>query len=71
MTDSYFAITVLLEKDVREDDIEHILNAIRMIKRVMKVEPLIANPELDAAEERVRREYRDKLYDIIWPKGGS
>lgn len=37
MTDRYFALTVLLKKDTREDDAERILNAIEMIKGVSKV----------------------------------
>jgi hypothetical protein len=34
MTDRYNSLTVVLDRDIREDDAEHILNAIRMIKGV-------------------------------------
>ncbi len=67
MTDRYFAVTVLLKNDTREDDLEYILNAIRMIKGVQKVEPHIATPETWAAEQRVRRELEQKLREVISP----
>ena len=67
MTDRFYALTVVLEKDIREDDAEHIINAIRMIKGVIDVEGNITTPETWMAEERARRELRQKLIEIIYP----
>lgn len=68
MTDRYFAVTVLFEKDIREDDLEHYLNAIRMIRGVQKVEPHVSDPELWAAKERARYKLEQELRNAIWPK---
>lgn len=41
MTDRYKGCTVVFDHEIREDDAEHLLNAIRMIKGVKAVEPHI------------------------------
>ena len=55
MTDRYHSLTVVLEKDIREDDAKPILEAIRMIKGVLTVQGDISNPSSLMAEERARR----------------
>jgi len=65
MTDRYFAFTVLLDKDRRDDDSEYIINAIRMIKGVIKVEPHVSDPELWAAHERAKSEIEKKIWDAL------
>jgi len=65
MTDRYFAITVLLEGDIREDDAQPIIDAIRMIKGVIKVKPHISNPDLWGAVELAKSELRKKIWDIV------
>lgn len=59
MTDRVDAFTIVLDKDVREDDVEFILNAIRMIKGVMSVEPHIA----DISSEGIGRM---RMHAILW-----
>lgn len=68
MTDRYFALTVALEADIREDDAEHLLAAILMLRGVRAVEPLVSNPELWTAEQRVRHELGQKLFAALYPK---
>ena len=68
MTDRYYALTVILEKDFRDDDAEPILNAIRMIKGVQDVKGLVSNPETYMAEERARVELGKKLLNVVFPK---
>lgn len=68
MTDRYYALTVILEKDMRDDDAENIIEAIKMIKGVLKVKPSIANPDTWMAEERARRELGEKLWAVLYPK---
>ena len=41
MTDRHKGYIVIIDRDIREDDAESILQAIQMIKHVIKVEPLI------------------------------
>ncbi|KKL04890.1 hypothetical protein LCGC14_2611520 [marine sediment metagenome] len=68
MTDRIFAITVLLEEDIPEDEVESILRAIEMIKRGHTVEPHVANRELWAATHRARQELVQKLWEVLYPE---
>lgn len=68
MTDRFFALTVILNKDIREDDAEAIIQAIQMIKGVGKVQPHISSPEFITAEFRAQNELRDKILEIFYPK---
>ena len=67
MTDRVAALTVVLDTDIRVDDVEHIINAIRMIKHVQSVKQHIAEWELHVAEERVRRDIYEKIFDVVYP----
>lgn len=68
MTDRYYSLTVVLEKDYRDDDAESILNAIKMIKGVLDVKGNISDPSTWMAEERARRDLGKRLLDIVFPK---
>jgi hypothetical protein len=68
MTDRIFAYTVTLEREIREDDAEHITNAIRMIKGVTSAVPIVASVESHWALEAARRELRDELWRVLYPK---
>jgi len=64
MTDRLKGCVVSFEKDIRKDDAEYILNAIKMIKGVNSVETSIANYEDWMNRDRVKFEIRQKIYDI-------
>ncbi len=66
MTDRYFALTVVLEKDKRDDDCEKIIEAIKMIKGVMNVKGNVASIDTWMAEERAKNEIRNKLFDMFF-----
>ena len=68
MTDRYHAFTVVLERDIRSDDAEAVINAIRQLRHVLSVEPHVVDVEDWAARERVRRELGQKLWEILYPK---
>lgn len=68
MTDRFCGLTVVLEQDFREDDIEPILNAIKMIKGVLNVTGVVSNVDVLIAQERARRELERKLLEVILPK---
>jgi hypothetical protein len=68
MTDRYYALTVILEKDMRDDDTEKIIEAIKMIKGVLDVKPLISDPTTWMAQERAKRELGEKLWNVLYPK---
>lgn len=63
MTDRYFALTVILEKHMRSDDAQPIIDAIKMIKCVSDVKPLISEPDLYFAQEKAKMELKMKLFN--------
>lgn len=65
MTDRVKGFNVTLESDVRIDDIETIMNAIKMIKGVVDVEPNIVTTDDLFNRVRIKNEYRNKLYKFI------
>lgn len=69
MTDRYNYLTVALERDIRSDDAEGLINAIRMLRGVLDVSPNIAGSDSWMAEERARHDLGGKLLDIVYPKG--
>jgi len=67
MTDRLKGVIVTFKEDIREDDAEAILNAIQMVKGVLTVKPLISNYDQHIAEDRVRHEIYQKLFDVVYP----
>jgi hypothetical protein len=64
MTDRLKGCTVVFGKDIREDDAEYILNAIRMIKGVSQVEPVISESGDLITEMRMERRVIEFLQDL-------
>lgn len=68
MTDRHRTVTVLLDREMRSDDLEHILAAIRMIKGVSSVE---AGPVDDmhayVAIETAKNDLRRQLHNLLYP----
>lgn len=65
MTDRHVAYTVILERDVREDDAEQISRALRMVKGVLKVKPIIGTIEQEIANDRARHELQMDLWQFL------
>ena len=68
MSDRYNAITVVLEKDTRDDDAQDILTALRMIKGVIGVEPNVVNIDSFVSDSRARQELGSKLFEVLYSK---
>lgn len=68
MTDRFNSLTVVLDRDIREDDAEALLNAIRQLRGVLSVTGNVSDVGSHIAEERVRRELGDKLWEVLYPK---
>jgi len=66
MSEEIKGFSVVLEKDVSEDDFDKIRNAVLMIKGVLKIVPVSANIEDAMIRFRVRMELTDKIRDILW-----
>lgn len=68
MTDRFDGLTVVLTKDIREEVAEPIINAIKMLKGVLSVTPHVVDETTYIAEERVRHEFSEKLWAVLYPK---
>jgi len=69
MTDRIATLTVMLDREYRDDDVQCIVDAIRMTKGVLKVE---LGPVVDANhymnKELIVRAIRKKLLEVLDPK---
>lgn len=65
MTDRVKALTVVLDNDYREDDVQEIANAIGMLKGVVAVSLLKTDPTDYANRARIRAELTGKLLDLL------
>ena len=71
MTNRIKGCTVVFERDIREDDAEAVLNAIRMVRGVLSVNPSLSTHEDWMAQERVKQEIGWKLWEILYSKNKS
>lgn len=60
MTDRINQLTVILERDMRDDDVEGLMQAILLLRGVLNVRPIV---EDQVAQER--RELTPKLYSVL------
>jgi hypothetical protein len=67
MTDRINSITVVLESDLRDDDAEDILSAIKQLRGVLSVTGNVAELDDHIAQQRVRHELGQKLWSVIYP----
>ena len=65
MTDRVNALTVVLDHDIREDDVAALKSAIVMLRGVLTVTAHVTTTADSVARERVRREVRE-LWDTFW-----
>lgn len=68
MTDRYNYLTVAMEKDIRDDDCQPLIEAIKMLRGVVDVTPHVVDGSAWAAEVRVRDEMREKVWRLFYPK---
>lgn len=68
MTDRCNSLLVVLDRDVREDDIESTIEAIKHIKGVIAVKMRVADMTEYLAIERARQELGQKILRVIYPK---
>lgn len=67
MTDHIRTLTVVLDQDFRDDDVQEIANAIRLIRHVSSVklgEPLDMRDYV--LRDHARRELRDKILEALY-----
>lgn len=65
MTDRHAGYVVTLAADLREDDAQATINAIRMIRGVVSVEPVLGGVDVHIAEERAEAQWRQRIADLF------
>lgn len=65
MTDRHAGYVVTLADDIREDDAEATINAIRQIKGVIGVQPVVSDPAMLLAEMRANVKWRERIYTML------
>jgi hypothetical protein len=68
MTDRIYSLTVALDHDMRDDDVEALVDAIGCLRHVLSVKENVSDPGLWTVDQRVRRELGEALLQIVYPK---
>lgn len=67
MSDRANTITVVLEKETRVDDLDSILNSIKMLKGVVTADANVSKETDYWAVEKARWELTNKLWEVLYP----
>lgn len=71
MTDRYSSLTIVLENDIREDDAEALIAAIKQLRGVLSVHGNVSDSISElVAGERVRSELTKELFEALNKKPG-
>jgi|CXWL01.1.fsa_nt_gi 3-methyladenine DNA glycosylase Tag len=68
MSDRVYALTVILEQPMKKDDIQSLIDAVKMMRHVQDVASHIANSETYFAMSHARVELGHKLWEVLYPK---
>jgi energy-converting hydrogenase Eha subunit E len=65
MTDRVAAFIVVLDDDIRTDDVKDVITALGMIKGVARVAPVVSDINLHIATVRARNELVSKVLKVF------
>jgi len=65
MTDRVKGFTVTLERDIRDDDFQQILEAVEMIKGVLHVEPVLVTHQDHMVKTRLKHDITMNILKLI------
>lgn len=65
MSDHINAFIVVLDHDIRDENAELLINAIKQLRGVLEVQPHVADSTDVIATMRVKSELMKKWYDIL------
>jgi hypothetical protein len=65
MTGRHKGYVVILDRDIREDDAERIVQAIQMVKGVLDVKPIVADHDDLVNRSRIRHELLMKVIGLL------
>jgi len=64
MTDRYKGFLVTLDKEIRSDDAEHIINALKMVRGVQSVKPYVSDMQDMMLYQKALCDVGQKLMDF-------
>ena len=67
MSDHHAGYIVTLDKNIRDDDSRKVISALRQIRGVRSVEPVVADVTLAIATSRMRGELIEKVLEVLNP----
>lgn len=70
MADRYAAFVVSLDQDLPEDEARRVRDALRMIRGVIGVEPVVSSVEVAVAQSRADAVWRERIANLA-TAGGS
>ena len=65
MSDRIKGVVVTFDEDIRDDDFEATIGAIRMIRGVLSVEPSVLTIDDHMNRERIRAEFAGELVGLV------
>lgn len=65
MTDRHCGYIVTLEGEIREDDSERVIEAIKQLRGVIDVQPVVQDIGHLMAVQQARHQFRKKLWDAL------
>jgi hypothetical protein len=63
LTDRYNSVTVIFEDEIREDDLQHWIDAIGMMRKVLKVVP--GPMERGMQRYQAAHEFKMRMYEAL------
>lgn len=67
MTDRIHSIMVVLEKDIRDDEIQPLLDAIQLLRGVLKVKANVTDVDAELAQSRAYQKLRGEVMSLLFP----
>jgi hypothetical protein len=65
MSDRHAGYLVTLAEDVKDEDAQAIIAALGMVKGVLKVRPVVANPMTYIGRDRADVEWRERIHALL------
>lgn len=65
MTDRFNGLLVVLDRDIREDDAQPLIDALMQMKGVVSVSGNVSDLDNYISEQRIKRKMLDKIFCLI------
>lgn len=68
MSNKINSITVVFKQDITDEYCDKLIDAISLFEGIVKIERNVSDFNTFTAESRVRREFGEKLFEVLYPK---